>query len=173
MAALNLIERVQSLPPELYNQIYEFTFSLEALTCGERIRVDKSYKPPSILQVSREQRCELFQAFYEYTIFCFTDDPTCHNNLEELTFWLKSLPITHRKVLNAANIRIVSTIQVPSDIANLREQYKDEDLKTILRMYRRVENALAYAGYDTRKFRRLRFQFAAPDGSSEPLRRQE
>lgn len=43
---------VQSLPAELYNEIYELTFTKTSTV----VQVDKGYRPPSTLHVNRATR---------------------------------------------------------------------------------------------------------------------
>lgn len=52
MPSLTLIERLHALPPELYNEIYELTFT----PTSTDIYVDEGYKPPATLQVDRATR---------------------------------------------------------------------------------------------------------------------
>lgn len=80
------IQRVHNLPPELYDKIYDFTFTNNF---RESYYIDEKYKPPNILQVNKQQHSTLHQAFYNQTIFTVSDSAT---DMETLTRWLRSLP---------------------------------------------------------------------------------
>lgn len=45
-------ERVQALPPELYQEIYDLTFK----TAPNVVSINKDYRPPALLQVKRATR---------------------------------------------------------------------------------------------------------------------
>jgi hypothetical protein len=67
-----LCELVQALPRELYDEIYNLTFTAN----GGEIHVDKNYKPPAQLHVNRASR-ELFaKQYYGNTTFHFADPGT-------------------------------------------------------------------------------------------------
>lgn len=55
-----LASLVQALPAELYNEIYDLTFTADP---GNRY-IDGNYKPPSCLQVSRSTRKTFEQSYY-------------------------------------------------------------------------------------------------------------
>ncbi|KAK3721394.1 hypothetical protein LTR37_003270 [Vermiconidia calcicola] len=64
----DLANRVQSLPQELFDTIYDQVFTSAG---GERINIDssKTYKPPYVLAVDRKSR-ELFaKSYYSRNIF--------------------------------------------------------------------------------------------------------
>lgn len=106
IVSLIFIKRVRSLPPELYSHIHDLTFcvaSFEGYVC----HVDEKYKPPSILQVNRHWRSVLSTAFYNDTIFTFTDDKTLPDNLSLLGKFFKTLP-TMAAILSKPEVRILS-----------------------------------------------------------------
>ncbi|KXT07922.1 hypothetical protein AC579_3250 [Pseudocercospora musae] len=64
----SLRELVASLPQEIYEQIYNDVFSLLSPLHLE-IYINKSWRPPSILQVNRAIRAEFLHAYYSNHIF--------------------------------------------------------------------------------------------------------
>lgn len=59
--------RVQSLPVELFNEIYNLTSM--AAPCSRTI--DKDYKPPHLLRINRHNRALFSKSYYESgAIFC-------------------------------------------------------------------------------------------------------
>lgn len=63
----DLAKRVQDLPRELFDVIFDFTFTSGPST----VHVNKFYKCPSILQVSRATRTLTADAYYGNTTFSF------------------------------------------------------------------------------------------------------
>ncbi|KAK3712794.1 hypothetical protein LTR37_008885 [Vermiconidia calcicola] len=57
----DLASRVQDLPPQLYNLIYNDVFTPSTTTIN---LIDKTYKPPSTLQVDRQSRVIFAMAYY-------------------------------------------------------------------------------------------------------------
>lgn len=100
------IRRVQSLPPELYIQIHDLTFKDEfPATC----RIDRNYRPLSILQVNRKWRSALSPAFYDRTIFTVVDSV---DDLTGLSKWIRSLPRKHITRITFPELRILSTRRI-------------------------------------------------------------
>ena len=82
----SLAELVQNLPPELYNEVYKLTFTATAVV----VQIDRAYKPPSCLQVSRVTRDRFARPYYGPSIFYI------HKTL--LAQWTKSLPRRHHSM---------------------------------------------------------------------------
>lgn len=62
-----------TLPQELYDQIYELTFTVTHTTWPNRITIDKKYRFPSILQVNRQTRASLINTYYGTNAFWVPD----------------------------------------------------------------------------------------------------
>jgi hypothetical protein len=87
----DLQERLAGLPQELFEYIYDLTF-----TSDERIQsIYEGYRPPSILQVDRSTRETFAETFYgrEDAIFFCWDHEKCLK-------WLLSLPREHVAMLH-------------------------------------------------------------------------
>ena len=82
---VSLRNRIQALPQELVDKIYDFTFTVPT---GKYIRV----KFPSILQVNREHREALGKVYYLHNIFVARTD-------EEATAWYTALGHTQRFIM--------------------------------------------------------------------------
>lgn len=65
-ATVNLPSLVQSLPRELYDEIFELVFTAPSFA---RAVVDRDYKPPAQMQVSRATRRHYARSYYETTTF--------------------------------------------------------------------------------------------------------
>lgn len=100
-----LADRVQALPPELFNKIYDLTFTTSPTipspdsynrqylifcrgygSLQDRL-IETPYQPPSNLQVNRATRANLAPAYYCGSLFYITKD--------DLWDWLASLPTSH------------------------------------------------------------------------------
>lgn len=101
MAERDLPNLIQSLRPELYNEIYELIFSVESIeasTLGDK-RVNKSYEPPSLLHVNRHTREIFSQLFYG-------NDSTFYCRKKEIAVkWLASLPKHHIEMIQHIRVR--------------------------------------------------------------------
>ena len=89
-----LDDRVQSLPPELYNTIYDLTFTAYSIQ-GANVELDSSYRPPSCLQVSKASRDEFAASYYAHTIFMFSQRASYTESITTGVNWLVSLPPEH------------------------------------------------------------------------------
>lgn len=76
-----LTQRVQALPPEIFNKILDFTF-----TPDSTIYVDKEYRPPATLQVSQAAREKVLKQF-------FTDGRIFYVSRPVLPMWLQSIRV--------------------------------------------------------------------------------
>ena len=99
-----LDELVQDLPRELYDEILRLTFTAEPAAH----LIDKAYKPPKRLRVSRQTR-EMFAAsFYGSSVFDIPEYINIkHVYISENHYarkWLDSLPAAHVELLK--NVRI-------------------------------------------------------------------
>jgi hypothetical protein len=110
--------RVHKLPPELFEFIYDSTFT----PTSSIIKIDKDYKPPSNLQVNRELRAQLVDAFYNAnTLYIFQDT-------ELLEKWLESL-IKHRNFRKLGTIYFDTGTSTP--IAYMDELFTPYTLQKI------------------------------------------
>jgi hypothetical protein len=83
-------DRVQALPPELFNEIRDLV-----LTCPlseNEISINKKYRLPAQFHVSKELRRRFSKAFFETFTFSFPDGLT-------LVKWLLSLERPHRNMI--------------------------------------------------------------------------
>lgn len=65
----DLIERVQALPAELYNEIRDLTFTMAFGT----IHIDAAYKPPALIQVNRSSRKSKLSGIFNCYVDTFSD----------------------------------------------------------------------------------------------------
>ena len=87
-------ERVQALPAELYNEIYDLTFT----NTSKVQRIDQNTKPPSALQINRALREKFAQSYYgNNTIF--------YISITHVSKWLFSLQPTHVHKLTTLRIQ--------------------------------------------------------------------
>ena len=85
MATESLIGHVQALPSELFNKIYDYTFT----SCTNVVDIDHTYKPPSCLQVDTASRSEFIASYYgSDTAFRVNEK---HAKIETFARWFKSL----------------------------------------------------------------------------------
>ena len=80
----DLKQHIDQLPDELYHRIHDLVF---AVIPGEQ-RIDRSYRPPTILQMSRRLRHDFAQQYYQRSIFRCSELDTC-------LAWIRSLPREH------------------------------------------------------------------------------
>ena len=113
-----LAERLQSLPQELFDQIYDEVFTAAA---GTEVHIDGRYQPPVQLRVTHASR-EQFAKSYYGTItfrFCvdigpnpFRRDPSRKqrpgSRLQCLIWWLQSLPDMHLSLLRDIRFMLIS-----------------------------------------------------------------
>ena len=76
----DFVQRVHSLPPELFEKIKEYTCLIER----RHVKLDEHDKPPAVLHINRTIRCKLLKLYYKGCIFEAFDE-------EVLVRWLKSL----------------------------------------------------------------------------------
>lgn len=88
-----LAQLVQSLPQELYDSIYDFTFTT-TFKPHDQIHVSKAkgYRVPSILQVDCASRSQAAASYYGTRAFYF-------NRRDELIAWVRSLPVEHQHLI--------------------------------------------------------------------------
>ena len=94
----DLARRIQSLPSELYAEIFDLTFTSSSTT----VKVNSSYKPPSTLCVSRATRTNASSLYYAKFTFEFDAIDICET-------WVKLKSAEHVSLLN--NLRIVWNVQ--------------------------------------------------------------
>lgn len=81
-------QRIHNLPPEIFNQIFELVFTPEP----GPITIDRTYRPPVQMRVSRALRTQ-YAADYYSPDRTFT---ACRLSNGEIFRWLQSLPVAHR-----------------------------------------------------------------------------
>lgn len=95
---------VQALPPELFNTIYDLTFSVNV--SPSKYTITENFKPPACLQVNHASRQKLVESYYRCTIF--------YINEVLLYPWLRSLDADH--IRRVRELRITETITGPLDV---------------------------------------------------------
>lgn len=85
-----LPSRIQALPQELKDIIFDFAFP--RLPSTTTATINSTYKPPTQMALTRSLRATFATALYPTTTFRFTS-PTL------ATAWLKSLPKAHRDTI--------------------------------------------------------------------------
>lgn len=140
-----LITKVQSLPPELYTEIYNLTFTVNP---NEICRINKNYKPPGTLQVNRTWRAFLSPAFYVDTIFAVQverDD----EELTRVTNWLKSVNPVYRASIPSPEFWILSALEIQTHVhkkpSTVRKQLAPRDKNRLLVLRGRERSALLTA----------------------------
>lgn len=106
----DLIQRVQDLPPELFNHIRDSTFTVEV---NKSIQIDTFFTPPGYLQVNRHARRVLALAYYRDNVFQFANGFT-ERNSTILVKWLTSLPFEHLIHVETVNFFMVLSGVMPS-----------------------------------------------------------
>ena len=94
--ALRLRRLIFSLPAELYDHICRFAFAFEK---NAIIKIEKTYKPPNILQVNSRLRRNLLKLFYRTQFFEFHDT-------ELVLKWLSSLRREDQDLLQACSVKL-------------------------------------------------------------------
>lgn len=171
----DLIERVQSLPPELYSEIRDLTFTvnLDSILTPEHLdprftpelkpvfHINKSWKPPAILQVSRTLREQHSPAFYHAAVFTFADDLADPDNLELLMRWLKSLSPKQLKMVTRSQIRILtsSTMLKHPPPYYFRHCMRSVDVDIVVDLHVRVLKAINASNIQIDKPWNIRFHF--------------
>lgn len=122
----SLVQRVQSLPAELYMEIYDLTFTINVDTC----LIDKAYKPPSILQVNKRWRSTLRYRYYDKTIFEVPVhlDPngnSTSNDVEDLIRWLTILIRGRGRDIAWFTLHILSDIMITTPIRRNEDESND------------------------------------------------
>ena len=104
----DLITRIQSLPPELYDLIDADVFTPDTNTDGGVIiRVDDMpYKPPAAMQVDRKTRAFFAQAYHSAD----TTDIVSLDKLEDRLLWLWSVPKSYQAQLLHTSVVVSCSI---------------------------------------------------------------
>ena len=89
----SLEQLVKALPQELYDDIYQLTFTVSA---GIR-HIESTYKPPSCLQVDESTRNAFAEDFYNSGIFCV--------EFKVVRRWASSLEVAHIRKIHEVRIR--------------------------------------------------------------------
>lgn len=85
---------LEDLPPELFDEIYSLTFTTTStITC-----IDKDYKPPNILQVSRRTREALAESYHGKDSIFYVDK-------KDIEKWVTSIPWDHVCLLDDVRVQ--------------------------------------------------------------------
>lgn len=87
---IKLAGPIQNLPRELYDAIYDLTFTIDATN----VIITRELRPPARLHVDSASRKLLASRYYQDTIFYFRESSS-----ETLIDWMQSLPAQHRELL--------------------------------------------------------------------------
>lgn len=101
MSIDDLAAAVQSLPSELFDEIYDLTFTFDSKTCCVESR---TYKPPSAIQVDRKSRSKAAKSYYNNTVFTFSTKGYDFEDDADGKSWLASLPEDHVKALREIHL---------------------------------------------------------------------
>lgn len=88
---MDLAQSIQALPPELFDLIYDYTFTIDIPIQT----IDENYRPPARLQVDTISRAAFAKSYYATT---FHIKPGNHDILG--TKWLSSLPSSHIQLIH-------------------------------------------------------------------------
>ena len=105
---MSLCDRLHALPQELFDEIYDFTFTVSA---GKKIRTDWRVFP-SVLQVNRAHRRELGEVYYGSNIFVVFD-------AKEAVKWYRLVYVGDYGFTAYKNIRIMTPRQRSDEEAQL------------------------------------------------------
>jgi hypothetical protein len=83
-STVRTMQLVQTLPQELFDRVYDYTGTSGA----GMIKVDETYRPPAMLQVTHAFRNTFADSYYTSNIFSFT-------TLEDCRQWLNVLERDH------------------------------------------------------------------------------
>lgn len=149
----NLPALVQALPPELYNEIFELTFTPPS----EVYKMSKDYLRPSCLQVNRASRARFAASYYgKAAIFTFDKN----DNYRMLVKSLESIPQEHLEAITDIRIQTSSIHQAPiSPTERLFVAFR-ERLSCRERLPFDVRGSISVANV-------LKTDFLLPDGSVE------
>ena len=115
-AARSLVELVQNLPRELFDEIFELTFTSNAL----EVKIIGSYLPPPQLQVSRSTR-EAFAACYGDS--CFLFEHLWGHNSESSGFSLERLRQAQSSDANPP--RVEGAVRCGRWLESLEEEHRN------------------------------------------------
>lgn len=132
--ARTLHQLLQSLPQELYDHIFDFTFTK---TPPHTIKLTASYQPPTCLQVSHHTRQTFAEAYYQNTTFELREGDGTHRQ-KTLFRWLATLPRTHRRHLSAIEFH------APEGRGLKKTNLVPNELKTALRARRMESHACRF-----------------------------
>ncbi|KAF2162681.1 hypothetical protein M409DRAFT_26918 [Zasmidium cellare ATCC 36951] len=89
-----LTARIHGLPPELFEIIYNFVFTMPRPTRRE-VHIDADYKPPVQLQISSATRASLAGNYYSSSIFAYDEN----DGYPLFVKFIMSLPWKHRAMI--------------------------------------------------------------------------
>lgn len=98
---------VQSLPRELFDEIFDLVFTTLTST---RVTIDKDCKPPSELQVNHFTRKQFAQVYFRDVTFIIRPSTMAQH-------WLDSMPVQHLKLVN--RIHMLHKPQLEIDLDHL------------------------------------------------------
>ncbi|KAK3720994.1 hypothetical protein LTR37_003284 [Vermiconidia calcicola] len=112
----DFVNRVQGLPPELYNHIYHDVFTPATPT----IRIDESYEPPLLMQVDGQSRALFMERYYSKHAIIVADTIDWGLVLD----WLKSLSPLHLARLCGARYIVTADMVVQrSEMEAFKDAY--------------------------------------------------
>lgn len=117
----NLNTRVQSLPAELFHEIYIHTF-----TASSSLRtIDKDYKPPHLLQVNRHSRALFAKSYYgSGSIFC--------TFLDVLQAWMRHIQRTHAEQIGEIRLGpYVSAVETEFYVAEWAIEVAEQTMREL------------------------------------------
>ena len=91
-----LSQRVQDLPPELFNMVLDYT----TLTMDDEVVIAKDMKIPVGLHINRAVRAAIAEKFYRNTIFVL---PTS-SRPSDLRKWLESMSANHLRAIRTIRL---------------------------------------------------------------------
>ena len=90
-----LHERVQALPPEIFDRIKDLIFTFNST----KVTVDEHYKPPTQLRISKGTRLLFADAYYGSTVFEFKQPSIFYK-------WLDNLSKAHLNMIRVMELQV-------------------------------------------------------------------
>lgn len=120
----SLPELVQALPRELYDEIYDLTFTAEANTTVVLDRKD-SNPFPNLLHVDRSSRSVFAKSYYANTTFTFTLWYPGARDLAFVSRWLRGLSAEHVCLVQTLLVKVeMRALDMGNPTAYITEQKK-------------------------------------------------
>jgi hypothetical protein len=107
MASPSLASLMQTLPVELFDNIYNLTVAaITPVPSHHILEISPTSQPPKILQISKDFRIDLAQAYYSTNIFLFTSKALCVQ-------WLAHIPAEHAVMIRRLRIDVQPAKHAP------------------------------------------------------------